>query len=119
MVAAPGSSACGTLSSCRQPSCGRLAIAGRFAWAAMGPRPLASSRPARRRLPCWSPPAGGRLGLKRRPPGTLALGAGDGPVSALVVALLILVALLLAPERPRDQEAICQRHNGVAACRVW
>jgi hypothetical protein len=47
------------------------------------------------------------------------LGAGDGPVSALVVALLILVALLLAPERPRDQEAICQRHNGVAACRVW
>ena len=119
MVAAPGSSTCGTLSSCRQPSCGRLAIAGRFAWAAMGPLPLASSRPIRRRLPCWSPPAGGRLGLKRRPPGTLALGAGDGPVSALVVALLILVALLLAPERPRDQEAICQRHNGVAACRVW
>ena len=103
MVAAPGSSAHGALSSCRQPSCGRLAIAGR----------------TRRRLPCWSPPAGGRLGLKRRPPEPLALGAGDGLVSALVVALLILVALLLAPERPRDQEAICQRHNGVAACRVW
>jgi hypothetical protein len=45
--------------------------------------------------------------------------AGDGLVSALVAALLILAALLLAPERPQDQEAICQRHNGVAACRVW
>jgi hypothetical protein len=103
MVAAPGSSARGSLSSCRQPSCG----------------PLANCRPTRRRLACWSPPAGGRLGLKRRPPEPLALGAGDGLVSALVVALLILAALLLAPEQPRDQEAICQRHNGVAACRVW
>ena len=102
-MAAPGSSARGTLSSCRQPSCGRLAIAGR----------------TRRRLPCWSPPAGGRLGLKRQTPEPLALGAGDGLVSALVVTLLILAALLLAPEQPLDQEAICKRHNGVAACRVW
>jgi hypothetical protein len=96
-----------------------MAIAGRFTWAAMGPLPLASSRRARRRLPCWSPQAGGRPGLKRRHPEPLALGAGDGLVSALVVALLILAALLLAPEQPRGQEAICQRHNGVAACRVW
>ncbi len=30
-----------------------------------------------------------------------------------------LVALLLAPERPEAQEAICKRHAGVEACRVW
>jgi hypothetical protein len=29
------------------------------------------------------------------------------------------MAVLVAPEQPQDQEAICQRHNGVAACRVW
>jgi len=32
---------------------------------------------------------------------------------------LVLGAVLLAPEQPRDQEAICHRHNGVEACRVW
>jgi hypothetical protein len=36
-----------------------------------------------------------------------------------LAAVLILVAVLVAPEQPQDQEAICQRHNGVAACRVW
>lgn len=36
-----------------------------------------------------------------------------------LAAVLLLLALLLAPEQPGDQEAICQRHNGVAACRVW
>ena len=36
-----------------------------------------------------------------------------------LAAVLLCVALLVAPEQPRDQEAICQRHNGVAACRVW
>jgi len=36
-----------------------------------------------------------------------------------LAAMLLLMALLVAPERPRDQEAICQRHNGEAACRVW
>jgi len=46
----------------------------------------------------------------------------DGPSSGVPLALaavLLLLALLLAPEQPRHQEAICQRHNGVAACRVW
>jgi len=33
--------------------------------------------------------------------------------------VLLLLAVLLAPEQPGDQEAICQRHNGAAACRVW
>jgi hypothetical protein len=36
-----------------------------------------------------------------------------------LAAVLLMMALLVAPERPRDQEAICQRHNGEAACRVW
>lgn len=38
---------------------------------------------------------------------------------ALVVGGLLTVALWIAPESPQDQAAICQRHNGVAACRVW
>jgi hypothetical protein len=40
-------------------------------------------------------------------------------VPLALAAVLLLLALLLAPEQPRHQEAICQRHNGVAACRVW
>jgi hypothetical protein len=37
----------------------------------------------------------------------------------LLAVGLVLGAVLLAPEQPRDQEAICHRHNGVEACRVW
>lgn len=37
----------------------------------------------------------------------------------LLSAVLVLVAQLVAPEQPRAQEAICHRHNGEAACRVW
>jgi hypothetical protein len=37
----------------------------------------------------------------------------------LLVAGLLVAALALAPEAPQDQAAICQRHNGPAACRVW
>ncbi|MEA5390205.1 serine protease inhibitor [Cyanobium gracile UHCC 0139] len=37
----------------------------------------------------------------------------------LLAVGLVLGAVVLAPEQPLDQEAICQRHNGVAACRVW
>jgi hypothetical protein len=33
--------------------------------------------------------------------------------------MLVLLALVVVPERPWDQEAICQRHAGVEACRVW
>ena len=36
-----------------------------------------------------------------------------------LAVILLLAALLVAPEQPLAQEAICQRHNGVAACRVW
>jgi hypothetical protein len=36
-----------------------------------------------------------------------------------LAALLVLLAVLVAPEQPQAQEAICQRHNGVAACLVW
>jgi hypothetical protein len=36
-----------------------------------------------------------------------------------LVTILLLAAFLLAPEQPLDQQAICQRHNGVVACRVW
>ena len=42
------------------------------------------------------------------------------PLAPLILAgLLVLLAGLLAPERPADQAAICQRHAGAVACRVW
>jgi hypothetical protein len=37
----------------------------------------------------------------------------------VLAAFLVIVALVVAPERPEAQEAICQRHAGVEACRVW
>lgn len=37
----------------------------------------------------------------------------------LLAVGLVLGAVMLAPEQPLDQEAICHRHNGVEACRVW
>lgn len=47
--------------------------------------------------------------------------SGGGPLgwSVAVALLLLLAATLLAPEGAADQAAICQRHNGVDACRVW
>ncbi|MCT0218829.1 hypothetical protein KQ304_07420 [Synechococcus sp. CS-1329] len=36
----------------------------------------------------------------------------------LVVAL-VLTAALVAPEQPEQLAALCERHNGPAACRVW
>jgi|APCry1669188879_1035177.scaffolds.fasta_scaffold02796_7 hypothetical protein len=56
---------------------------------------------------------------------TLRTASGQRPwqreatVPALFAAVLLLVAVIAAPERPGDQAAICQRHNGVDACRVW
>ena len=35
------------------------------------------------------------------------------------VVVLVLAAAVLAPEQPEAQAEICERHNGVAACRVW
>lgn len=43
----------------------------------------------------------------------------EATVPALFAAVLLLVAVVAAPERPGDQAAICQRHNGVDACRLW
>ncbi len=57
-------------------------------------------------------PSGGRS-LQPTTPRTRA-------TTPLLLAVgLVLGAVLLAPEQPRDQEAICHRHNGVEACRVW
>lgn len=36
-----------------------------------------------------------------------------------LVGLFLVLAALLAPEQPRAQAEICERHNGAAACRVW
>lgn len=49
------------------------------------------------------------------PPFRIAGAAGPW----LLAASLVLLAALVAPERPQDQEAICQRQAGVEACRVW
>jgi hypothetical protein len=38
---------------------------------------------------------------------------------AVLVGGLLLAAVLLAPEQPRELAAICERHNGPIACRVW
>jgi hypothetical protein len=50
--------------------------------------------------------------------------SGDRPVGSLGWSLgaalaLLLIAAVTAPEGAADQAAICQRHNGVDACRVW
>ncbi|MDM7937150.1 MAG: serine protease inhibitor [Cyanobium sp. CZS 48M] len=41
-----------------------------------------------------------------------------GALPWLVVAL-VLTAALVAPEQPEQLAALCERHNGPAACRVW
>jgi hypothetical protein len=40
-------------------------------------------------------------------------------VPLALAGVLLALAVLVAPEQPADQEAICHRHNGVEACRVW
>ena len=68
--------------------------------------------PELRDRPSGTPRAPGlRLAERRR------RHAGLAPV--LAVGMLLAAALWMAPEAPQDQAAICQRHNGVAACRVW
>jgi len=39
--------------------------------------------------------------------------------STLVAAACMTGAFLLAPEQPEQQASICERHQSVAACRVW
>jgi hypothetical protein len=72
------------------------------------------ARPALRDCPLGP---GTRLVLPRRYP--VRRLRGRTLVPALSVGMLLAAALLMAPEAPQDQAAICQRHNGVAACRVW
>jgi len=38
---------------------------------------------------------------------------------ALMASALVTGAFVLAPEQPRQQAFICERHHSVAACRVW
>jgi hypothetical protein len=40
-------------------------------------------------------------------------------VLPLLVVAVVLTAALVAPEQPEQLGAICERHNGPAACRVW
>jgi len=51
---------------------------------------------------------------RRRSPALAGVRGGS-----VVAMALLLLAALLAPEQPRTQAEICQRHNGLAACRVW
>lgn len=75
-------------------------------------RPVPRARPSRLRMP-----AQGIGSAARRAP-ALRRGASPG-VPLVLAAILVSVAAVVAPERPQDQEAICQRHSGVLACRVW
>ncbi len=66
----------------------------------------------------WGAGGGGRHSGAGRAPGATPAAAGAWPL-AWSVAALLLAAALLAPEQPAAQAAICERHNGQAACRVW
>ena len=91
------------------------------AWSLRGPacRPGGSSHPA---------PGSGTVvplrvvrGLRAAAPaGAEEAAEPSMPTRPLVlVGVLVLLAVLVAPERPRDQAAICQRQAGPVACRVW
>jgi hypothetical protein len=80
---------------------------------------LAGSLLLRRAEPRACPPGSGSRPLTRRRLQVRRLHRWGGLVPALVVGGLLTTALWIAPEAPQDQAAICQRHNGVAACRVW
>ena len=82
--------------------------------------------PSRGPLPSPAALAGRRWCARRggRRPGTARSQAGrqaraGGWSLAWLVAVLLAAAAVLAPEQPSAEAAICQRHNGEAACRVW
>ena len=82
------------------------------------PGPAGSTRPASA-LGAAGPQRVGR-GLRAAAPAREMAPESAMPTLPLVlVGVLVLLALLVAPERPRDQAAICQRHAGPVACRVW
>ena len=58
-------------------------------------------------------------GLRAAAPASGVVPESALPTLPLVVVVLVLLAVLVAPERPGDQAAICQRHAGPVACRVW
>ncbi|MFM7642633.1 MAG: hypothetical protein ACKO45_13945 [Cyanobium sp.] len=97
-------------------------------------RPVPRARPSRLRMPAqgigsaglWSLPQfcpaqsrgrGGESVAARRAPTPRRIASPGVPL--VLAAILVSVAAVVAPERPQDQEAICQRHSGVLACRVW
>lgn len=81
------------------------------------PASLAPSRPLCRPV-CR--PLGRALGQPLAGRGLRAPAHRQRAVAPLLLAVgLMLGAVVLAPEQPLDQEAICHRHNGVEACRVW
>lgn len=90
----------------------------RFAAASL-PTALAPSHPtgrSRHHRSCQHHPSPSRARLVSAGRGRTRLG-DLGPL--LLAALLCTIAMLVAPENPHLQEAICQRQSGVAACRVW
>ena len=85
---------------------------------AQAPRPP-SRPPVLRSVPMRLAKVPTQLGAR---PALMAAPATPQPLglpTLLAVGLLLLTAATLAPERPQDQAAICQRHNGPVACRVW
>jgi hypothetical protein len=80
---------------------------------------LAGSLLLRRAEPRACPPGSGSRLVNRRSLRVRRLGRWGERAPALLVGGLLTAALWIAPEAPQDQAAICQRHNGVAACRVW
>lgn len=60
-----------------------------------------------------------RRGRHSVPPGAVAILPAIPSLSLVLAGVLVLLAVLTAPERPLDQAAICQRHAGPEACRVW
>lgn len=102
---------------------------GLFAGPALGPFPR-RALPAPGGLPFVPGPgiAGQANGAQAALQGSLRPSRGHQgalPVAGLpaiplaVSVLLLLLACLIAPEQPWDQEAICHRQAGVEACRVW
>jgi hypothetical protein len=80
----------------------------------LAPGSIALGAPARQRH------AGAfAVGSPRSGRGEAARVWGCPPLPLALAAVLVALAVLVAPEQPRDQEAICHRHAGVEACRVW
>jgi len=89
-------------------------------WTLRGPAggPAGSTRPASV-LDAAIPQRVGRDLRAARPASVEAPESAMPTLPLLLVGVLVLLAVLVAPERPRDQAAICQRHAGPVACRVW